>query len=68
MSKNNENKDKSVLAIIGGLVLGLGAGLFFFPVSVFGVTSVFAFIGCTLGGLGLGLIITSVLSTSRKDL
>ncbi len=66
MGENNGNDDKSILAIVGGLVLGLGAGLFFFPMAVFGKTSVFAFSGCILGGLGLGLLITAILSANKK--
>ncbi len=50
------SKDKSTWATGGGLLLGLGAGFFFLKVSVF------AFIGSLIGGLGLGLIITSLIS------
>ncbi len=52
MAKN----DKSTWATGGGLLLGLGVGFFFLKVSVF------AFIGSLLGGLGLGLIITALIS------
>ena len=62
MSDNNGLKDKTTWAIGGGLMLGLGVGFFFFPQSVFGPPSVFAFIGCIMGGIGLGLILTSILS------
>ena len=58
--------DKTTWATGGGLLLGMGVGFFFFPASVFGVTSVFAFIGCLMGGLGLGLILTSILSIIEK--
>jgi hypothetical protein len=49
--------DKSTWAIGGGVVLGLGVGLFFLP------QSGLAFVGSLLGGLGLGLIITAVISS-----
>ena len=49
-------KDKSTWAIGGGLLLGLGVGFFFLNVSVF------AFVGSLIGGLGLGLIMASLLS------
>jgi hypothetical protein len=62
MSENHGLKDKTTWAIGGGLMLGLGVGFLFFPQSIFGVTSVFAFIGCMMGGIGLGLILTSILS------
>lgn len=66
MIGNNGNEDRSLLIIIGGLVLGVGAGFFFFPVGVFGVTSVFAFTGCILGGFGLSLIVAAILSANKK--
>jgi len=62
MNENNDLKDKTTWATGGGLMLGLGVGFFFFPQSVFGATSVFAFIGCIMGGIGLGLILSSILS------
>jgi hypothetical protein len=52
--------DKSTWAIGGGLLLGLGVGFFFL------LQSVFAFVGCILGGLGLGLLVTSVISTCSR--
>ena len=66
MPENSESKKRSVVIIIGGMVLGVGAGFFFFPVSVFGAPSVFAFTGCILCGFGLGLMVTSVLEEMRK--
>lgn len=69
MNENNGMKDKATWAIGGGLMLGLGVGFFFFPQSVFGAPSVFAFIGCMMGGIGLGLILTAILSVfgSRRE-
>ena len=59
---NDELKlvDKSTWAIGGGLLLGLGVGFFFL------LHSVFAFVGCILAGLGLGLLVTSILGTLGK--
>lgn len=51
--------DKSTWATGGGLLLGLGVGFFFMP-------DVFAFVGSLIAGLGLGLILTSILSHKTK--
>ena len=48
--------DKSTWAIGGGVVLGTGIGFFFLQASAL------AFIGSILAGLGLGLIITAIIS------
>jgi len=61
MEKDNNNSDKSTWAVGGGLLIGLGAGFFFLQ------TSALAFVGSIIGGLGLGLIITSVLSSLNKE-
>ncbi len=67
MTNHDKDKDNtSLLAVPGGVLLGLGAGFFFFPASVFGVTSVFAFCGCIMGGLGLGLFAAAILSSRQK--
>ncbi len=50
-----KKEDKSDWAIGGGLLLGLGVGFFLLPNGL-------AFVGSLIGGLGLGLIITSILS------
>ena len=60
MDQKVNTDDKSTWAIGGGLLLGLGIGFFFLK------ESVFAFVGCILAGLGLGLLITSILSSGRK--
>lgn len=60
MTENLDPTDKSTWAIGGGLLLGLGVGFFFL------LHSVFAFVGCILGGLGLGLLVTSMISTLGK--
>jgi hypothetical protein len=53
--------DRSTWAIGGGLLLGLGVGFFFLK------ESALAFVGSMLSGLGLGLMITSILSSGRKQ-
>ena len=59
MNTDKKNEDKSSWATGGGVLLGLGIGFFFLQ------TSVFAFIGCMLAGLGLGLILTAIISKSK---
>jgi hypothetical protein len=57
-----DNKtDKSTWAIGGGVLVGIGVGLFFLQ------TSGLAFVGCILAGLGLGLVATAIIS-SRSSL
>jgi hypothetical protein len=51
--------DKSSWAVGGGVMLGLGAGFFFLA------ESVFAFVGCLLGGIGLGLMVAALASSRR---
>ena len=53
--------DKSTWAIGGGLLLGLGVGFFFLR------ESALAFVGSMISGLGLGLMVTSILSSRRKQ-
>ncbi len=53
--------DKSTWAIGGGVMIGLGAGLFFLQ------TSVLAFVGSILVGLGFGLTVTALISARRDD-
>lgn len=56
MEGNTMKHDKSDWAIGGGVIMGVGAGLFFLK------TSALIFVGCILLGLGLGLIVTSIIS------
>jgi hypothetical protein len=56
-----EKDDKSTWAIGGGLLLGLGVGFFFLS------QSVLAFVGSMIAGLGLGLILTSILSGRGRE-
>lgn len=59
MEKTNKKDDKSSWAIGGGLLFGIGVGFIFLQ------QSPLAFVGCIVAGLGLGLVITSIIS--RKD-
>ena len=54
MAKKEE--DKSTWAIGGGLILGIGVGFFFLQ------QNALAFVGSILAGLGIGLIITTIVS------
>ena len=57
----NKKDDKSTWAIGGGVLLGAGVGLFFLQ------TSALAFVGSILAGLGLGLVVTAIIS-SRSNI
>jgi len=57
----DKKDDRSTWAIGGGLLLGLGVGFFFLK------ESALAFVGSMIGGLGLGLITTSILWCRRKQ-
>ena len=56
MEKKHKNEDKSTWAVGGGLLLGIGIGFFFLKINPL------AFVGCILAGLGLGLLITAIIS------
>ncbi len=60
-NETKKGNDRSTWAIGGGLLLGLGVGFFFLQVSAL------AFVGSILGGLGLGLLVTSIVSTGKRD-
>lgn len=55
----NKEEDKSTWAIGGGLLIGVGIGLFFLQVSAL------AFVGSIIAGLGTGLIITSIIGSKK---
>ena len=59
MEKANKKDDKSTWAIGGGLLMGIGVGFFLLK------TSALAFVGSILAGLGLGLMITSIISKTK---
>ena len=52
----DKKNDKSTWAIGGGLLIGLGVGFFFLP------KSPLAFVGCMIAGLGLGMVMTALIS------
>ena len=60
MNEKNLVEDRSTWATGGGLLLGLGVGFFFLQ------ESVLAFVGSLIGGLGLGLIATSIISALSR--
>lgn len=55
-----KTEDKSDWAIGGGFMAGLGAGFFFLQMSVL------AFVGSIIFGIGLGLMITSIIAPKNK--
>lgn len=60
MGDTNKEIDKSTWAIGGGLLLGVGVGFFFLE------ESPLAFVGSIVGGLGLGMLVTAVISTLKR--
>lgn len=61
MGEIDVTNDKSTWAVGGGLMLGLGVGFFFLQ------ESALAFVGCLLGGLGLGLMVTAILAALKRN-
>ena len=55
----SKSVDKSSWAIGGGVLLGIGVGFFFLR------QNVLAFVGSIVAGLGLGLIITTLVSSKK---
>lgn len=60
MNDQTKKDDKSTWAIGGGIILGLGVGFFFLA------KSVLFFIGSIFIGLGVGLMATSIISTTGR--
>lgn len=58
MKTIEKKQDKSTWAIGGGTILGLGIGFFYLE------TSALIFVGCLFAGLGLGLMVVSILSST----
>ncbi len=56
MDKSNKKEDKSTWAIGGGVLIGVGVGIFYIRTYPLGI------VAFTLMGIGLGLIITSIIS------
>ena len=61
MAEGDRRDSRSTWAIGGGVILGLGVGLFVLQ------SSALAFVGSLLGGLGLGLMTTAVISSRGGD-
>ena len=57
MDNSSKKEDKSTWAIGGGVLMGIGVGFFFLK------ESPLAFVGCILLGIGLGLMVTSIISS-----
>ena len=55
MNDTNGLQDKSVWAVGGGVLLGLGVGFFFLQ------ESALAFVGSLIGGIGLGLMVAAII-------
>jgi hypothetical protein len=60
MAETQKGDDKSSWAIGGGVLIGIGVGFFFLQ------QSALIFVGCTLLGLGLGLMVTSIISAVKR--
>lgn len=56
MGSSTEREDRSMWAIGGGVLISVGTGFFFLK------ESPLAFVGCVLLGIGLGLMVTAILS------
>ena len=57
----NKKNDKSTWAIGGGILIGIGVGFFFLP------ESPLAFVGSMLAGIGIGLVITALISSKKEQ-
>jgi F0F1-type ATP synthase assembly protein I len=55
----SKREDKSEWAVGGGVLAGVGAGMFFLP------HEPMAFVACLLIGIGAGLVITSILAAKK---
>ena len=61
MDKTNKNADKSSWAIGGMTLAGIGVGLIFLQ------TSALFFVASILIGIGLGLVMASLISNKNSD-
>jgi len=57
---SNKKEDRSIWAIGGGVIIGLGIGFFFLPMSPL------YFVGSMMAGLGLGIVVSAILSSRKK--
>ena len=60
METPEKQEDKSTWAIGGGVLLGIGVGFFYLQ------RSPLEFVGSILAGLGVGLMVTAVISQLKK--
>ncbi|MBN1351080.1 hypothetical protein JXJ21_16785 [candidate division KSB1 bacterium] len=60
MDNTAKRSDRSTWAIGGSLLIGIGAGFFFLK------ENPLAFVACILIGIGLGLVITSIISSQNR--
>ena len=60
MNASRKRIDRSSSAIGGGVLLGTGIGFFFLP------QSALAFVGSIIAGLGLGLLVSSIISAVQR--
>ncbi len=60
MEKKEKKEDRSTWAIGGGVMMGIGIGFFFLQ------ENALVFVGCIMAGLGLGLMVTSIISQIKK--
>ncbi len=58
--EDHKMEDKSTWAIGGGVLIGVGVGFFLLKISAL------YFVGSIIGGIGLGLMVTAILSSCRK--
>jgi len=56
----DKKNDKSTWAIGGGVLIGIGVGFFFLP------KAPLAFVGSIMAGLGIGLVITALISAKTR--
>ena len=60
MEKSNKKEDRSTWAIGGTTLIGIGVGFIFLQ------RSALLFVACVLVGIGVGLVITPII-TVKKD-
>lgn len=58
--EDHKTEDRSTWAIGGGVLIGVGVGFFLLKISAL------YFVGSIIGGIGLGLIMTAILSCKKK--